>query len=379
MIDYWWILLIALLAAVMVGVTISKRRSRSGDTAIESYIEGLRAMISGKRETAFIKFRQAVEKDTGKIDAYLKLGDLFRNRGMIDKALQIHRELTLRRKVPPDLQIDVDQSLALDYMEAGNFEKAADILRQMVKNDGVRAWAEDRLLEIYVKGKRWNEAGDLFKGMVKKRRSGDTTLLGNIKTLLGRQLQDNEDYHKARLAYKEALSVDATNPLPYIYIAESYLQQGKTEDGLEFLRKLCQEAPRYAYLAFPTIEETLFQLGRFGEVEDIYRGVVDKDPENIPARVALAGILEKKGETANAENLLRSVLAQENAYPLAAMRLAGLLAGSGRVEEGLEVLSEMANKVDLLYGKFSCRNCGAVVRKPAPDCPNCGALGTLIQ
>lgn len=379
MIDYWWILLIALLAAVMVGVAVSKRRSRSGDTALESYIEGLRAMISGKRETAFIKLRQAVEKDTGKIDAYLKLGDLFRSRGMVDKALQIHRELTLRRKVPPDLQIDVDQSLALDYMEAGNFDKAAEILRQMVKNDGVRAWAEDRLLDIYIKEKKWNEAGDLYKGMAKKRRSGDNALLGNIKTLLGRQLQDKEDYHKARLAYKEALSVDDANPLPYIYIGESYLQQGKTEDGLDFLRKLCQKAPRYAYLAFPTIEETLFQLGRFGEVEDIYRGVVDKDPENIPARVALAGILEKKGETANAENLLRSVLAQENAYPLAAMRLAGLLAGSGRVEEGLEVLSEMANKVDLLYDKFSCRNCGTVVKKPAPDCPNCGALGTLIR
>jgi lipopolysaccharide biosynthesis regulator YciM len=379
MIEYWWILLIALLAAVMIGVSVSKRRSRSGDTAVESYIEGLRAMISGNRETAFIKLRQAVDKDTGKIDAYLKLGDLFRSRGMIDKALQIHRELTLRRKVPADLQVDVERSLALDYIEAGYSDKAAEILRQMVKNDGARSWAEDRLLELYIKEKRWNEAGDLFKGMLKKRRTGDNAMLSNIKTLLGRQLQESKDYHKARLAYKEALSVDDKNPLPYIYIAESYLQQGKTEDGLEFLRRLCQNVPRYAYLAFPIVEETLFQLGRFSEVEDIYHSVVDKDPENIPARVALAGILEKKGETDNAENILRSVLAQDNAHPSAAMRLAGLMAGSGRVKESLEVLSEMANKVELLHDKFSCSNCGAVVRKPAPDCPNCGALGTLIR
>jgi lipopolysaccharide biosynthesis regulator YciM len=379
MIEYWWLLLVALLAAVLIGVTVSKRRSRGGDTAVESYIEGLRAMISGNRETAFIKLRQAVDKDTSKIDAYLKLGDLFRSRGMIDKALQIHRELTLRRKVPPDLQVDVDRSLALDYIEAGYTDKAAEKLNQMIRNDGVRSWAEDRLLELYIKEKKWNEAGDLYKGMLKKRRTGDSALMSNIKTLLGRQLQNDKDYHKARLAYKEALSFDDSNPLPYIYIAESYLQQGKVEDGLEFLRKLCQTVPRYAYLAFPTVEETLFQLGRFGEVEDIYRSVVDKDPENIPARVALAGILEKKGESANAENILRSVLAQENANPSAAMRLAGLLAGSGRVKEGLEVLSEMANKVDLFYDKFSCRNCGAVVGKPAPDCPNCGALGTLIR
>jgi lipopolysaccharide biosynthesis regulator YciM len=379
MIAYWWLLLIALLVAVLLSVVVSKRRARSADTGIESYIEGLRAMINGNRETAFIKLRQAVDKDTGRIDAYLKLGDLFRIRGMIDKALQIHRELTLRRKVPPDLQIDVDRSLALDYIEAGYTVKAADILRRMIKDDSMRTWAEDRLLELYLKEKKWDEAGDLFRGMLKKRRAGDGAVMGNIKTLLGRQWQDSKDFHKARVAYKEALSFDSKNPLPYIYIAESYLEQGRADDGLESLKRLCQNVPRYAYLAFPSIEETLFQMGRFSEVEDIYRGVVDKDPENIPARVALAGILEKKGETANAENLLRSVLAQENAHPSAAMRLAGLLAGSGRVQEGLEVLSEMANKADLLYDKFTCRSCGAVAGRPAANCPDCGALGTLIR
>jgi lipopolysaccharide biosynthesis regulator YciM len=378
MTSYWWILILILLAAAAVAVAVRRRRFGSDGTALEAYIQGLRSMIAGDRKTAFVKFRQAVEKDTENIDAYLKMGDLFRDKGMVDKALQIHRELTLRRKIPPELQSEINQSLAMDYIEAATTDKAGEILQQMIKDGDQRSWAEDRLLEIYLKNKSWGDAEDLYRGIMKKRGLKDGSTMANIRIMVGRELHERKLYHKARLAYKEAISLYKNNPFPYLYIAESYVEENRVEDGLEFLKKLCENAPRYAYLGFPLVEETFFNLGRFSEVEDIYHGVLHSDPSNIPARIALAGILEKKGETATAENLLRSVLDSEMANPAAAMRLAKLLASTNRGEEGLEILSRMADKADLLYESLNCNRCGKTVQKPLPSCPRCGGLGTFV-
>lgn len=378
MTSYWWILILILLAAAAIAVAVRRRRFGSDGTALEAYIHGLRSMIAGDHKTAFVKFRQAVEKDTDNVDAYLKMGDLFRDKGMIDKALQIHRELTLRRKVPPELRSEVDQSLVMDYIEADANDKAGEILQQMIKDGDQRDWAEDRLLELYLKSKSWRDAEELYRSISKKRGLKKGSTMANIKIMVGRELHKKEQYHKARLAYREAVSLDQNNPFSYLYAAESYLEENRVEDGLEFLKKLCENAPRYAYLGFPLVEETFFNLGRFSEVEDIYHGVLNSDPSNIPARIALAGILEKKGETATAENLLRSVLDSETANPAAAMRLAKLLADTDRVEEGLEILSRMADKADLLYENLNCNKCGKSVRKPLPSCPQCGGLGTFV-
>lgn len=345
---------------------------------MQAYIEGLRSIISGDDQNAFVKLRQAVDRDTENIDAYLKMGDLFRNKGMTEKALQIHRELTLRRDIPAGLRNEVNRSLAMDYISAGMDEKAIDLLQPLVKDDSLRDWAETKLLDLYMSAKKWDRAEDLYRSAAKRKKVKGSPVMANIKVMIGRELQKNHEYHKARVAYKEALSLTKGNPFPYIYIAETYKHENRTDEAVEYLKKLCSEVPKYAFMAFSTIEETFFELGKYGEVEELYREVLNGDPENIPARIALAGMLEKKGEAQPAENLLRSVLETDNANPAAAIRLAKILAGDGRSSEGLEVLSDMADRVDVGYQIFKCKKCGKSVKKPEPSCPRCNTVGAFI-
>jgi lipopolysaccharide biosynthesis regulator YciM len=376
--GYWWIVIIVVLAAIAIFVAVRRRQTRADGTAQQAYIDGLRSIIAGDRRTAFVKLRQAVDLDTENIDAYLKLGDLFREKGLVEKALQIHRELTLRRGVPVALSGDIHRSLAEDYLAAGLEKKAEETLREMIKRAEQRNWAEDRLLELYIKGEEWEKAEELLRGVMKDRDLKESSTMSYIKLMIGRRFHDNSQFHKARIIYKESLSLNGGDPFPYLYIAESYLRENRINDGLGYLKKLCENVPDQAYLGFSMIEETLFDMGRFSEVEDIYRGVLGRDPENMPATLALAGILEKKGEYPEAENLLRSVLDIGELSQAAALKLAKLLAASGRVEEGLEILSDMAEKVDLRRDKFICANCGNVVKEPLPYCRKCGSLGSFI-
>jgi lipopolysaccharide biosynthesis regulator YciM len=376
--QYWWIIIIAAVGVMVFYVAVFRRRKKSENTSQEAYVNGLRSIISGDNQTAFVKLRQAVDLDTGNIDAYLKLGDLFREKGMIDRALQIHKELTLRRDIPFELSNDISKSLALDYLEAGMKENAIDLLKPMIRDDRMRGWAEEKLLNLYISVKSWKEAEELYASILKRKKLKESRTMANIKVMSGRGLHDRAEYHKARIAYKDALSFDKNNPFAYIYIAESYRQEGRIDDALEYLKKLCEEVPRYAYLAFSVIEETFFEVGRFGEVEDIYRAVLNNDPDNIPAKIALAGIFEKKGEIQTAERTLRSVLDVDSANSAAAIRMAKILAGDGRSSEGLEILSDAADKIDLSYDIFKCKVCGESLKRPEPSCSRCNNLGTFV-
>lgn len=374
----WWAVIIALMAVAAVVVAVGRRKSRSGGTAMEVYIDGLRSMIAGDQRTAFVKLRQAVDLDTENIDAYLKLGDLFRETGLVDKALQIHRELTLRHQVSNDLKAEIKQSLVADYIEAGFDVKAEEILRQMVKEADKRQWAEDRMLELFLKEGKWAEAEELYRGVMKSRGMKKSPTMAQIKLMLGRNLQEDNQHHKARLLYKEALTLNDKDPFPYLYMAESYLKEDRVNDGLEFLKKLCENVPRHSSLGFSMIEETLFNLGRFSEVEDIYRGVLSKLPGDVAATVALAGILEKKGEIPTAENMLRSIL-DSGSSDSAAIKLSKLLAASDRREESLAILSEMAEKTETGQHSFKCDKCGKKIKTPLPYCADCGSLGSYIR
>ena len=172
---------------------------------------------------------------------------------------------------------------------------------------------------------------------------------------MGKELHQFEEYHKAAWFIKRLYLSIVLIRLPYLYVAESYIAEKRVEDGLTFLRRLCDEAPRFAYLGFPLIEETLFQLGKFGDVEDIYRNIMNKDSANIPAKVALAGILEKKGELSSAENLLKSVLESDPTNMVAALRLVDIMASRDMVDDGLNILSNVADKIHLRNLEFKCR------------------------
>jgi lipopolysaccharide biosynthesis regulator YciM len=375
--SYWLLLIPIFLVVIPTFIVFYRRRSHPGRaTAMEAYVDGLRLLTNGDEQSAFVKFRQAVDQDTDNVDAYLKMGDIFRNRGLADKALQIHRELKLRHNLHSDMQPEIEKSLALDYMKAGMSDKAYETLEKLVKDGATKSWAAEKLLNLYTRDRKWKEACELYENVIRKSvRADGASTLASFKVMVGRDLNDDGEFHKARLMYKEAISLNKSNPLPYLYIAESYLEEKRTEDGLEYLRELCAESPKFAHLGFPLLEETLFRLGRFGEVEDIYSGLLAIDSNNIHARVALAGIHEKKGELSSAESLLKSTLDIEPTNSVAAVMLVNIMAARRRMEDGLAVLSKLADKISQRSRDFKCQRCGKSLARPLPICPHCGAIG----
>lgn len=371
--SYWWIIIPLVLAFLALIFSLEKRQSRKGKAVPESYIDGLRAIITGDDNHAFIKLKQAVSEDTNNIDAYIKLGDLFRKRGQIQKAIQVHRELTMRKNLNREMTGHIYKSLAEDYIIAKKFDQALEALEKLVRDDYYNNWAQEKTLEVFEKTGQWDKAFNICKNLLKSK--DQQKRLAVYKHLIGDDHFNKSEFHKARLAYKEAFHYDEKFALSYIMIAESYLAEGRKHEAVEFYKKLAENVPSEANQAFYKMEQTLFDLGQFSEVETIYNNILKVYPDDVGILKSLAGIAEKKGDIQAAIDSLTQAVNTDPDDVVAAVWLAGLYVNEGQNQQAYKILQNIQNNWQSQQQLYLCPHCSARAKKIELVCSNCGRVG----
>ena len=57
------------------------------------YVAGVNFLLSNQQDKAVDLFLDMLKEDTGTVEAHLTLGNLFRSRGEVDRAIRIHQTL----------------------------------------------------------------------------------------------------------------------------------------------------------------------------------------------------------------------------------------------------------------------------------------------
>ena len=92
--------LFLILIIVSIPITLHYLKKPNHNASIKDlYAEGLEMLIMGKRKKAYKSFKLIIEKDSNNIKAYLYLGQVVRDGGSPKKALDIHQNLLLRKKM----------------------------------------------------------------------------------------------------------------------------------------------------------------------------------------------------------------------------------------------------------------------------------------
>ena len=154
-------------------------------------------MLDGNQTLAFLKLKETVTHDSSNIDAYLRLAALLRQRGMNQKALQLSNDLYLRESVSESERVRILYNLAQDYEGLEKFEAAEKILKQIAGMSSQKATATRRLMDLFEKMGRWEEAfraGEDYYSMSKIK---DRSPLARFKLRMGDRLMSEGEYHKA--------------------------------------------------------------------------------------------------------------------------------------------------------------------------------------
>ncbi|HOZ07379.1 MAG TPA: tetratricopeptide repeat protein, partial [candidate division Zixibacteria bacterium] len=282
------------------------RRTPMPSTAL--YVEALRDLLDGQRVRAFGKLRQVVNEDYHNIDAYIRLGQILREGNKPDRALQIHKDLTLRAGLPPSQKMGILHQLAEDYSELKDYDMAAAAIKELISLDGNNRWAHIKLLKIQEAKQSWDEAFDTAAHILKLENNKSKKPLAFYKYQQGMQLYKQREYHKARILFKEAIGLNPAYAPAYLAVGDSYRLEERHEDAVNFWVKLIEAVPDKGHLVIDRLKKALYDLGRFSELADICHNILAHDSGNVEARLSLAEFYHAKGEIDQAETLLAEVV-----------------------------------------------------------------------
>ena len=308
MIEYILMFSFLMLGAMVFYYLYERYFTHKTRTSSDIYMEALKDLLDGHQEKAFSKLREVVAEDSSNIDAYIRLGIILRENKKPSQALQVHKDLTLRGSLAPDVKVEILKQLYLDYIDLKEYDTAEAALRELVEIKPKNRWALIKLLETQKEQSKWDEAYETAVRLLKIEENKSKKPLAAFKFHMGDQLFKKREYHKARILFKEAIGFDPQNVEAYLAIGDSYQEEERYEDALNFWNKLISNVPHQGHLVIERLKKVLFELGRYGEINTICDNILMHSPKNLTARLCLAEFYEKKGDADLAEEILASII-----------------------------------------------------------------------
>lgn len=362
MVDYVLSLLVLFFGALAFYLVYDRFMNRPKSSESSAYSDALRDLLDGRQETAYTKLRQVVADDPGNVDAYLRMGQILRENNQPARALQIHKDLTLRAGLTRPQKVAILRQLAADYIATGDLVTAEAALKEIRSLESGNYWAHTQMLLIQEKAQQWEAAAETAEQILKLEGNRSKKPLARYGVARGDQLYRQKEYHKARIAYKEAISLDPTCVQAYVSIGDSYAEEQRYEDAVTFWTKLITAVPEQAHTVIERLKTTLFELGRYGDIADICQEILAKAPGNATARRTLAEFHQRKGDSEMAIAMLEQLVDDHSDDRAAILDLVRLYHEKGDRKKLSDLIRTLERKRSQVKGSGTDR----VVSTPAP-------------
>ncbi|MCI1033124.1 lipopolysaccharide biosynthesis regulator YciM [Raoultella sp. BIGb0149] len=358
----------------------SAQQSKQDDASRLSrdYVTGVNFLLSNQQDKAVDLFLDMLKEDTGTVEAHLTLGNLFRSRGEVDRAIRIHQSLMESASLTYDQRLLAVQQLGRDYMAAGLYDRAEDMFKQLVDETDFRLSALQQLLQIYQSTSDWQSAIDVAERLVKLGKEKHRGDIANFWCELALQQMANSDMDKAMSLLKKGAAADRNSARVSIMMGRVWMEKGDYPKAVESLERVINQDKELVGETLEMLQTCYQQLGKIDEWEAFLRRCVDENT-GATAELMLAQILEQREGIEAAQSY---VTRQLERHPT--MRVFHKLmdyhlneAEEGRAKESLGVLRNMVGEQVRSKPRYRCQKCGFTAHSLYWHCPSCRSWSTI--
>ncbi|MCK4584472.1 tetratricopeptide repeat protein, partial [candidate division WOR-3 bacterium] len=269
------------------------------------YEEALIALIDEEEELALKKFQEAVFLDSDNVEAYIRLAELLRKRNEPLKALQIHRYLFARRRLPKKIINRILVQTAKDYIALEAYEKVTETLKKLIKSEPQNEQYNKLLLLSYEKSSLWNEAIETFRKMAKQFSYPKENLF-NYEIYAAYEVNKKGDKELAEKILARILKMKPESIPALIYSGDIEYSKGNIEEAIKLYNKVINIDARSGQIVFPRLMKSYYEKGEFQKIEETYKNVLEKLPEDNRTSISLADYYLKMGRLNEAHELLKN-------------------------------------------------------------------------
>ena len=386
--------LLAALVALLVGLTVGKAweryKLRDGKwidrrRARESphYILGLNFVIANQIDLAIEELSKAAGLDADALEVHMILGNLYREKGQVGKAITVHQKLLQRPNLTKVEHAYVLLCLGLDYKRGGFVDRALDAFNEVLRLDAKNEYALVNLQKLHEEQHQWLEAYDtrqrLSKVVDNDERTQNQAILAFLENEIGLEAMRRKDYAEASRRFQNAIALDARAVPAYLNLGDVRVAEGHDKEAAAIWDKLVDVAPDRAYLAFDRLYQLAVRNGTPERFTRLCRRLIDENPQDWRARLALARHLAESGRPHDALDLLFAALVQ-NPHALSIHQAIWRALGQLRHEPSLvDRYSELTRHAVFYLDPHICLRCRYRSTELLWQCPHCHDWNTFVE
>ena len=382
--------LVALLVGLAVGKAWERYKLRDGKLfdrrrARESphYLLGLNFLVANQIDLAIDELTKAAALNADALEVHMILGNLYREKGQVGKAITIHQALLQRPKLSKLEHAYVLLCLGLDYKRGGFVDRAAEAFTEVLRLDAKNEYALVNLQKLHEEQHQWIEAFDTRQRLSKladvEGRPQNQAILAFLENEIGLEAVRRKDYVEAARRFDGAMDLDRRAVPAYLNLGDVRVAQGRELDAAAIWERLVEVAPDRAYLAFDRLEALAIRLGTPERFTKLCRRLIDENPQDWRARLALSRHLAASGRPRESLDLLFAALVQ-NPHALGIHQAIWRALGQLHHEPALvDRYGQLTEHAVFYLDPHVCMRCRYRSTELLWQCPHCHDWNTFVE
>jgi lipopolysaccharide biosynthesis regulator YciM len=236
----------------------------------DNFVKGVNFLLSEEPDKALDVFLNRPEIDEYTAETYLLLGNLFRNRGEVDRALSVHQNLIGRASLNRQQKAATMLALGKDFLAAGMMDRAEQVFTEVIQGEDSQYIddAREALRNIYEQTQEWEKAIAVTKSSKQNLENNLHTVAANYYCELAEIALNTGHIQRANEQLSLAKNQFSNSTRIKIITARIHTLQKQHSQASAIYLNAVKEAPRLLGSIFEPMIASYEAAGKLEQLQD---------------------------------------------------------------------------------------------------------------
>jgi len=374
--ELWWLVFIPVLFfmgwfAARLDV---KQLLQESNSVPDSYFRGIDFLLNEEKDKAIETLTALADLDQESVELQFLVGKFFRQRGEVQRAIAIHKNLLDRLDLNSQQRLRAIYEMGINYYSAGLLDRAEHFLRK-VSSGSYRGASLEALERIYVREKDWHAA--IETSQMRQRISREVTCWNLVHYIceLGHECLSLRNFTQAKKWFESALEMDPNCVRAMLGVGDAMVMQGANEAAIEMYKKAGRVGPTWNFLVAKKIFDAILNSYDRDQALRQIKEYMTSHPSIELLELIFINI-DHRETLLFARDVIRSNMEKTKDLLWLNLFLQRVLIGTS-INEHDFILIKKILKGHVTELSYSCGECGFKAKKFHWQCPACSEWQTF--
>jgi lipopolysaccharide biosynthesis regulator YciM len=343
----------------------------------EAYFRGLNFLLNEQPDKAIEVFIKVLEVNSETAETHLALGNLFRRRGEVERAIRIHQNLIARPTLEREQRSLALLELGQDYLKAGLLDRAENLFSELIENRMYSQQALRWLLHIYQQEKEWEKAIEISRRLARVTKSPMDDVIAQYYCELAEARFAAGNNKDARVYLRKAFASDSKCVRASILLGDLEVSEHRDPEAIKAWKRIEEQDPQFLGEVATRISNAFRRLGDEAGLYSYFDAALARQ-QGSGLMLALADIIKDRDGIDAAEKFVADWLRQNpSVHGLTRLIELNMLQSEGAARDDLVLLKGIIEHLGEQRQGYACQHCGFKGSSLYWLCPGCSHWNTV--